>query len=63
MVARVESDKAELLNDVSGNTSTTAENFYREAEKGIDEMHSIIEDSVTAEGRKTFRRAFEFVEK
>ena len=48
MVARVESDKAEFLNDVSGNTSTTAETFYREAEKGIDEMHSIIEDSVTA---------------
>ena len=48
LVARVESDKAEFLNDVSGNTSTTAENFYREAEKGIDEMHSIIEDSVTA---------------
>jgi hypothetical protein len=48
LVAKVETDKAEFFSDVSTNTSARAESFYKDAESGIEEMRTVIEDSVNA---------------
>merc|ERR1712167_434451 len=45
---KVETDKAEFFSDVSTNTSARAESFYKDAESGIEEMRTVIEDSVNA---------------
>merc|ERR1711871_893325 len=47
LIARVESEKAEFFSDVSGNTSAKAETFYKEAENGIQEMHNVVQGSIS----------------